>query len=120
MVTVLVALFFAAVMLLFPAQLFMPFTGEQAIISIGVAYLSIVAFSYAFKAGALSLNAGFQGTGKTFISMLIMLGGWVFTLGIGWLLMQSMGIEGIWFGLLISSIITAVVSFIVFKSGKWL
>jgi len=120
LVTVAIALVFAAVMLLFPAQLFMPFTGEKEIISIGIAYLSIVAFSYAFKAGMLSLNAGFQGTGKTFISMLIMLGSWLFTLAIGWFLSQSMGLDGIWLGMLISSIIAAVVSFAVFKSGKWL
>jgi len=117
---VLIALVLATVMLLFPAQFFQPFTSEQAIISIGAAYLSIVAFSYAFKSATLSISAGFQGTGKTVLSMLVMLSSWIFTIGIGWYLSQSMGLEGIWFGLLASSIISAAIAFIIFKSRKWL
>jgi len=114
------ALFFGAVMFLFPALFFIPFTTEKAIISIGISYLSIVAFSYVFKGAMFAYNAGFMGTGKTFISMLLIAGNWALTLGIGWALIPTYGLDGIWIGILAASILTAGAGFAVFKSGKWL
>lgn len=118
--TLLIGLVFAVLMYLFPGSFFQVFTQEQAIVSIGVTYLSIVAFSYVFRSVSFSLIAGFRGTGKTYISMLLILSNWLIAVALGWWLMQSMGLTGIWFGLLYASIITTILCLAVFKSEKWL
>ncbi len=115
-----ISFLFSTVMILFPAFFFLPFTREHEIISIGTTYLSIVAFGYVFKGIMLTLNAGFMGSGKTFISMLLIAGNWALTLGISWLLIPALGLSGVWFGILSSTVLTAMAAFAVFKSKKWL
>jgi len=116
----LISLVFALVMIAFPRPFYYPFTSDAQVIEIGALYLSIVAFSYVFKSLVLSFNAGFQGTGKTVLSMIVMASQWIFTIVLAWFWSQSMGLEGIWWALLASSVITAIISFAVFKSKKWL
>jgi len=115
-----IALLFSLVMIMFPYAFFVPFTRDPKVLEIGKMYLSIVAFSYIFRGVSLSLNSAFQGTGKTFISLFLTIASWAFTLGIAFFLMKTYGLNGIWSGILYSSMVIAASSIAIFKSKKWL
>ena len=99
--------------------LFLKGNGNQAF-EIGKIGLRSVAVSYLFMIMLVSFDSFYNGAGDTMAAMMITLfGTWVIRIPLMWYLDKLYGVEGIWLALGLSNIISGVVSFIYFRSGRW-
>jgi len=110
----------AVVFLLVPSPFFKLFSSDEKVISIGIVYLSIVAFSYPFRGILMSILSGIQGTGNTVLAMVLTGAYWALIVVLCFFLKDIYGLKGIWFGILGSSMIGALITIAVYRSGIWL
>ncbi len=106
-------------MLLFSKNLFQFFSSDSRIVLIGVQYLSIVAFSYVFSGIGFNLMGVFLGAGKTILSSIIIGLRWVIVLILAFVLSSLIGLDGVWFSLLIGSILFALSFVIIYLKEIW-
>ena len=94
----------------------------EAVVVIGTDYMRIVVFSYVFIALSVALSHGLNGAGSTRTPMFID--------GVGLLLIQlpmayflsrktDLGLHGVWYSIVVSNAIIAVVYVILFRMGRW-
>ncbi|MCK9554879.1 MATE family efflux transporter [bacterium] len=119
------AVFMVAMTLIFLA--FAPFlvsifNNNSEVVRLGTTYLRIMAFSFIFTAVGMTLNRSIIGAGDTFPAMVnTFIGLWVVLIPLALYLSKhtSLGLNGIWLAMLISSAVLALLNTIYFKSGKW-
>ncbi|MBU2100435.1 MATE family efflux transporter [Candidatus Micrarchaeota archaeon] len=112
--------FVAVIFILFPKPFFDLFSSNEEVLSIGIAYLSISAFAYPFRGILMSIAAGFQGAGKTFLAMITTGIYWILIVLLAFFLKESFGIKGIWYSILISAVLGSAITLIVYKTGIWI
>jgi MATE family multidrug resistance protein len=96
----------------FPVPLISAFTTDQRVIDIGVRLLAIAAAFQIFDGTQAVVTGVLRGIGDTRMPMIInIVGHWIFGLPVGYALCfwSSWGVMGIWIGLSIGLIFTAVV-----------
>lgn len=99
--------------------LFLKENGNQAF-EIGKIGLRSVSVSYLFMIMLISYDSFYNGAGDTMAAMMITLfGTWVIRIPMMWCLDKFYGVEGIWLALGLSNIVSGVVSFFYFRSGRW-
>ncbi|SFK80075.1 putative efflux protein, MATE family [Halogranum rubrum] len=96
--------------------------GEEAVISVGVDYLRIIAPTFAFLGVFNVVNGGFRGSGSTRTAMgfsLVSL--WVLRIPAALVLITQfgMGPTGVWWGIAFSNVAVAVLAFLWFLRGTW-
>ncbi len=106
-------------MLLFPKYFFIPFTQSSEIIEIGIEYLSIIAWTFLLFSIYYMIISGFQGAGKTMLSLATNLVYWAVAIALAAVLPATFGLVGIWYALAIAIIIEVLLSLAVFLSGIW-
>lgn len=95
------------------------FTPDPTVISIGSAYLQIESLGYLFLMLMFSFNGVLQGTGKTFLTMLVSLGSlWLARIPLAYLLAQRLGEKGIWLALALSYFIGFLLSYVFYHLNK--
>jgi MATE family multidrug resistance protein len=102
----------------FPVQLISSFTADARVIDIGVRLLAIAAAFQLFDGTQAVVTGVLRGIGETRMPMIInVIGHWVFGLPVGYALCFwfAWGVLGLWVGLSIGLIFTAVV-----LTGVWL
>lgn len=95
---------------------------NQDVLQIGKAFLIIIGFSEPFHAITISLARTMQGAGYTKYPFLITLFSWVFVrVSLSYLLalVFGLGSSGVWIGISISTVISGILSIIVFRRGHW-
>jgi len=104
-----------------PDVLMRLFIKDASVISVGVAYLRIMAMGYIFFAILFVSNGVINGAGHTFITTLISLVSlWVVRVPLAEYLSNRMHrIEGIWYAMLISFAIGTTISLAYYFSGRW-
>ncbi len=98
------------------------YTGDAAIIALGVVALRIVALEQVPEAVGSVLSGALRGAGDTRAVLAVTMAGvWVVRLGLSPLLIQTagMGAPGAWIAMLADWTFRATVLAIVFKSGRW-
>lgn len=116
-----VTLFFSLVMAGFPHLVMSMFVKDADVIDLGVHYLRIVGSCYIFFAVMFVSNGIINGAGHTLVTMMISLSGlWVIRLPLAAVLSHSsLGITGIWIAMVVSFLLSAMLSLVYFRTGRW-
>ncbi len=105
------ALAMSALFWLVPEHLVVLFVSEQTTIQVAVGYLGVVAFSQLFSAVEMISNGLFTGLGMPKISANISMFFTVLRLPMAWVLIQHLGISGVWWSIAISSILKGLTAY---------
>jgi putative MATE family efflux protein len=98
------------------------FTSDPAIAPIGASCLRTVSYGFLFYAWGMVITQAFNGAGDTFTPTLINLFCfWLWEIPLAYLLSRhtSLGVRGAFFAITIAFSTLAVVSYSIFRRGKW-
>ena len=98
------------------------FSEDETVIAMAADFLSIMAF-WVFTNGVYNTTTGlFQGSGHTAVNMVVDVSRlWIFRFGTLFVCEQflHMGVRSVWYSVVVSNGIAAVVLFIVYLTGHW-
>ncbi len=98
------------------------FSEDETVIAMAADFLSIMAF-WVFTNGVYNTTTGlFQGSGHTTVNMVVDVSRlWIFRFGTLFICEQilSMGVRSVWYSVVVSNGIAAVVLYMVYLTGKW-
>jgi putative MATE family efflux protein len=98
------------------------FNKHPDIITFGASYLRIVALTYGFIGIGIVIASAFQGAGKGYPSLMLTIIR-LFVLNIPLALIfafvKGLGLDGVWFGIMASIILSSIAGIIWFKLGTW-
>ena len=98
------------------------FSDDEAVIAMAADFLSILAF-WVFTNGVYNTTTGlFQGSGHTAVNMIVDVSRlWIFRFGTLFVCEQflHMGVRSVWYSVVVSNGIAAVVLYIVYLTGRW-
>lgn len=121
LVNIPVILLISLLCLSFPEMVMRLFVSDAEVIRAGIDYLRIVGAGYLFFILFYVSNGIIMGTGKTMVTMAIsFVSLCVIRIPLAaWLSQTGLGIRGIWYAIVISFAVTAVVSLGYYLSGRW-
>lgn len=120
LMTSVISIFISILFLIAPQLIIQVFTTDKAVIEIGVEYMYIVAPFYLVFSTMFILNGTLRGAGATLIPMFItLIALWAVRIPVSWILSDTIGRTGIWWGVPIGWSVGMVISYIYYKSGKW-
>jgi putative MATE family efflux protein len=111
-----------ALFVLFAEPLIRLFTADPAIVPIGASCLRTVSYGFLFYAWGMVITQAFNGAGDTFTPTVINLFCfWLWEIPIAYVLSRytGLGVRGAFLAITIAFSTLAVVSFLVFRRGKW-
>ncbi|MBQ8279802.1 MAG: MATE family efflux transporter [Roseburia sp.] len=98
------------------------FSEDEAVIAMAAEFLSIMAF-WVFTNGVYNTTSGlFQGSGHTTVNMVVDVSRlWIFRFGTLFVCEQflHLGVRSVWYSVVVSNGIAAVVLFMVYLTGNW-
>ncbi|MFO7656583.1 MAG: MATE family efflux transporter [Bacteroidales bacterium] len=107
----------------FGSEFFVPlFTPDQHIREVGIACLKILSFGYLFYGLGMVMSQSFNGAGDTFTPTLVnFICFWVIEIPLAYLLALefNLGAEGVFLSVVIAESLLGILSFILFKRGRW-
>lgn len=94
---------------------------DAEVLAIGTSYLRIAGSCYIFFAAMFITNGIANGSGHTLMTMIFtLLSLWLVRVPLSWLLSKtSLGITGIWIAIALSFVVTMIISFSYYFSGRW-
>ncbi len=110
-------LFFAA-----PEWVVSLFNEHSEVVTFGASYLRIVSLTYAFIGFGIVIASAFQGAGKGYPSLILSaIRLFVLNIPLALLFAFSMGkgMDGVWYGIMVSIVLSGIVSAVWFKLGTW-
>ncbi|MEZ4087623.1 MAG: MATE family efflux transporter [Candidatus Gracilibacteria bacterium] len=96
--------------------------GEPEVLAESALFIRYLCFGFAFMATQLVLNGVYSGAGITRTSMIFsIVSTWLFEFPIAYIMSKHSGLSarGLWIAYPISSFLSALVSFIYFRMGRW-
>lgn len=110
------------IIMFIPGQIFGIFSDNSDVIQMGKIYVWCLAGGYGFVCCRMVLVGAFQGAGATTFSMVLsMISLWIFRVPMAYAFSYtSMGINGLWFGLGTSFVISYIFMYICYKKYNWL
>lgn len=118
--TSVISILIAVVVYFFGNEIMGVFSPDQEVIEIGYTYLIIVSSFYLVFSAMFIINGVLRGAGDTVASMFITLVSlWVLRVPISYLLSQSYGAVGIWWGIPIAWVFGFVAALIYYRTGRW-
>lgn len=115
-------LFEAAVVLIWPEQVYEFFTADSEVIALGVTYLHILLITFALTMIQGPYTSVITGSGNAKLNFFCgIIDGIVLRLGISYLLAYNMGFRviGYWYGNALAHVGPVVIGVVYFYSGKW-
>lgn len=104
------------ILCLFPSQVLTVFNASEEMLSFGVPALRIMCISYVFAAIATMVASFMQSTKRVKFSLLInILRQFGLLIPAMWLLSKFMGMTGIWYAFIVAEVITAAISWALYK-----
>ncbi len=109
------------IFLVFPRELARFFITDEAVVSIAIEYLRILALSQIFMAAEIVLDGAFAGAGNTVPPMAISIPGTIARIPLAYYLCfeVGLGISGVWWTLTITTWIRGLVIMYWFSRGRW-
>lgn len=95
---------------------------DLAVIESGIIFIRTVSLTFGLIGIQISLGGVYQASGNTTTSMILTLTSqWIFQLPMAFIFSKylNLGIIGIWIAFPITNIIITIISFTIFKRGKW-
>ncbi|MDA3906615.1 MAG: MATE family efflux transporter [Bacteroidales bacterium] len=115
-----ISILISILFLIAPRLIIQVFTNDKAVIEIGVEYMYIVAPFYLIFSTMFILNGTLRGAGATLIPMFItLIALWAVRIPVSWILSDTIGRTGIWWGVPIGWFVGMVISYIYYKTGYW-
>lgn len=112
----------ALLAIIFPRLILSAFIHHEPVLEIGIMYLRIVAPCY-FLYALMFVSTGIvNGAGQTMVTMIFSLVSlWVVRVPLAWFLSQhtSLGMTGIWIAMAAGFVVTSVISYLYYLSGRW-
>jgi len=112
-----------AILVLFPRQIAVVFTNDKDIVEIAIYYLFLMGFSEPFLGMVFTLAGGMRGAGYTrvpmyvnFLSLIVVRLLLIYFLAFA----LSLGIKGIWYAIVLETVIRALSLYAVFLKGSWM
>lgn len=103
-----------------PTIMMVLFTQDPTVLAEGSHYLQVVGWSYVPFALLFIWGGVLRGAGDTLSTMILtLIGLWAVRVPISVLLDRSMGTTGIWLGILASAIISALLHWAYYATGRW-
>ncbi|MDI6601802.1 MAG: MATE family efflux transporter [Thermoanaerobacteraceae bacterium] len=120
-IAILITGIITAVFLLIPDKLLLLFTTDREVLSLGAQCLRILAISYVPFGLMWTFNGIIRGAGDTLITMIIsMISLWVVRIPLSaYLSKTGLAQNGIWIGMASGSILSAILSYAYYRSGRW-
>jgi putative MATE family efflux protein len=112
----------AATFISFARPLVSIFTDDAGVIQVATRALRMISYGYIFYAWGMVTSQAFNGAGDTYTPTMISLGtNWALQMPLAWVLAFELGLgpNGVFASVAISASIYAVVSVLVFRTGKW-
>jgi Na+-driven multidrug efflux pump len=106
----------------FPAQIISVFNDNSEVVAIGVDFLKIVGLSFGFLGVRIVIGGSFRGAGNTVAAMVLaVVALWGFRVPLARLLSDyfQLGTTGIWWGMFMSNLLSALIGAFWFKKGSW-
>jgi len=106
----------------FPAQIISVFNDNPEVVNIGVSFLKIVGLSFGFLGVRIVIGGSFRGAGNTVAAMVLaVVALWGFRVPLARLLSEyfQLGTNGIWWGMFMSNLLSAIIGAFWFKKGSW-
>jgi len=118
---VLITGFVAIMFFTFPRQITSFFISDSQVVEIGIGYLRILALSQMFMALEIIFEGSFGGAGNTIPPMLVSITGSLVRIPLAYLLAVhwSIGINGVWWAITLTSIAKGIVLTYWFSRGGW-
>jgi len=96
------------------------FSSDPLVVAYGSSFLRIVPLSYLLLGFFLAISGAFMGSGHALPSLAISVLRVIFlSVPLAYFLSQEMGIEGVWMGITVSSVIASVIAILRFRKGSW-
>ena len=103
-----------------PEVIYSPFSSDPNVLRIGSEYFRIISVGYVFLGLGFVLGGAFQAAGRTGIQLIVNLLRWVVSIGVAYILVSGMGLNGVWIGFPLGNLAAFVLAYAIFKSGYWL
>ena len=103
-------------------QIMLTFDREPAVVAAGEPFLELMSLSFLFSAPMLPLGAAMNGAGDTKPPMIVaFLANWLIKLPLAYLLALplSLGVNGVWIGILVSIVFEALAMIVWYRRGTW-
>ena len=113
---------FAIIFVSFPEVFVRLFINDEDVVAHGVTALRIISFGYLAYAFGMVLIQSFNGAGDTFTPTIInFFAFWMFEIPLAYLLAIHWGFneQGVYYAIIASETVLTIVSFYIFRKGKW-
>lgn len=121
-ITFVIIIGISILLFIFPQVFLSIFSNDLTVIKMGVNYIRLLSIGYAFIGSRIVMNGIFQGAGASFLSMMLSIVSlWGLRIPMAYLFsLTPLGIYGLWLGIGLSFIVSALVMFYWFNKGTWL
>lgn len=110
----------SVVLLLFPTEIFRVFTSDELVVAMAPTYMKIVIVFFFAASTMVSPYAVIEGIGYASFGLVIsLMDGVVARIGLGLVLEQVSGLNGLWLGNALAGLVTTVMSGIYYYSKRW-
>ena len=110
----------SVILLLFPTEIFRMFTPDEQVLAMAPAYMKIVIVFFLAASSMVSPYAVIEGIGYASFGLVIsLMDGVVARIGLGLLLEQFSGLNGLWLGNALAGLVTTIMSGIYYYSKRW-
>ena len=105
---------------LFSEQIVSVFNSDPLVVAYGSSMLRILPLSYLLLGLSMAVSGAFMGSGHAMPALVISVLRVIFlSVPLAYVFSRSMGVEGIWLGIMISSIIASIIGIVWFRRGTW-
>jgi putative MATE family efflux protein len=120
MMIAVVAISVTTLALLFASQLMHAFTNDPEVVKVGMEYIYIVSPFYLVFSSMFVLMGVLRGAGDTMFTMFMtIIALWAIRIPVSYWLSETMGTQGIWWGIPIAWSVGITISTLYYFSGRW-
>jgi len=96
------------------------FNNDPLVVAYGSSFLRIIPLSYLLLGLSMTISGAFMGSGHAMPSLAITVLRVIFlSVPLAYLLSRQLGIEGVWLGIMLSSVIASIIAIVWFRKGTW-
>ncbi len=114
-IVVIMGIIITGIFLIFSRGLYEIYFKDEKMIKMGISYLSILGVSQLFMCMEINITGAFNGLGKTLIPTLNSIIVTFMRIPIAYLLIQFIGLNGVWWAISVTSIMKGIILFILFE-----
>ncbi len=104
----------------FAPQIISVFNSDPEVLKHGISFLRIIPLSYLVAGTAMCFSGAFLGSGKAMLALIVSISRVIiFSVPAAYLLSQTYGVPGIWWGMVLGTFLGFIISVLLFRFGGW-